>query len=436
MKTKDIGIYTSKFRYLVILAGLSILTCLRYPVYLTTPNFYAEDGTEFFQNANENGLLGVLHTFNGYPIVGMRLMANVAYYFSLFPITKNLQVTAISFALVSYFFWSLLSFCTWLVLRKYVSNSLSILGSSLVLLTPLNGWNYAILGTIGNVKFGFLYIAFLLLLNRWKESKWTNFSKLVYVLCFLTNPISIILLPGFVYSFDKKHFTITKFERYFVGILTITTLIIIYYAEKYPLPSNYSEGEWDFSKLIEVTMGRTLFFPFSSSLYQSYSELLFLLISLTIASILYVFPNKNLRYFIFGVITSTTVSLITVYSRGGISVFYNDYLDPGPAQFFYAQNMMVVTSLIILIGGWKPLKKIIPGHLVALYVFLALLFLVFNIRGIGFNGLGENGKWQTEKGSINQNLLQLCDKRTPAVVDIPIMPGDPWVLSMPRRDVC
>jgi hypothetical protein len=342
---------------------------------------------------------------------------------------------AIFTALISYLFWASLSMFTFFVLKNFVDRPLQYLGALLILLTPLSGWNYAILGTIGNLKFGFLYIAFLLMIKRITEYEWTRINKIIYICCIFTNPMAIIFLPGFLYSRESQ-FTKKRMDLIIAFALVLVTIIIVRTAARYPLPDEYASGAWTSTQFLEVIIGRTVFFALAADFYQNLSTfivgLLFLIVFATSLSR----NNRNRFYGIVAIGTAITASLILMFTRGGLNLFYNGYKDPGPAQFFYPQNMIIIFAFIILLGGSNFYSKKQLRWKFVSSSFLLLLYLLFNMQGIGFNGIGVNGAWQTEKGSINQNLQKLCNSRESKEINIPIMPGEPWVMSMPRNEVC
>jgi hypothetical protein len=71
------------------------IAVVRNPVYLQFPNFYAEDGVVFFKDSYSHGFLSIFQTFNGYPLLGIRIISLLGTSLSLFPFLHNLVLVAI-----------------------------------------------------------------------------------------------------------------------------------------------------------------------------------------------------------------------------------------------------------------------------------------------------------------------------------------------------
>jgi hypothetical protein len=408
----------------------------RNPVYLLFPNFYAEDGTVFFKDSYSHGFLSLFETFNGYPILGIRVISLLGTSISLFPFFHNLVLVAIMFSLLSYIFWALLAFLTVRELKHFVENSWAYLGGFLVLLMPLSGWNYAILGTLGNLKFGFLYLAFLLMVERLHRNNWTRSNKFIFLICVLTNPTSAVFLPFFYLS--RKESVISKSAiDYLFGILTTIVGVLIYVnSRNYILPKEYVSGNWTFWDFTQVVIGRTFIFPISSSLYSE-KYLLFFILSFLLTLMAFIKLPPLIRLLIFSsFLCAVSISIFVLFSRQGLIVFYSPPTNAGPPQFFYAQNMIVAFCFVILANsvtkmffkGWV-FEKITP----ALVLFL---FIWGNYMGIGFGGIGPSSDWQKSFGSIGRNTSEACKISSGNSVEIEIIPGIPWKLSLPDRIVC
>jgi len=417
-------------------ALLTVVTVFRYPVYWRIPNFYAEDGTVFFKSVNNNGLQSIFETFNGYPIIGLRFLTSLSYYFALYPKFGNLELVAVWMSIISYGFWAFLSIFTFSVLKHYVDFRLGILGAVLVLCAPLNGWQYAILGTLGNLKFSFSYIAFLLLLSRLKTQSWTNSNKFFYVVCILTNPIAIIFLPGFLISMKWNPMRVTKIDFFFAGTVLLVFARIYSSAQNFPLPASYKSGTWGLANLFEVILGRTVYFPFAADQYQNFSIVFMIFTSLFVYIIFLKYPNANKYSVAVGVTTAILITTIFIVTRGGFSTFYDQFKDPGPAMFFYPQNMVILTSTIIFLGGTPFYSHINSSARISFCILILLVFLSLNAKGIGFNNTGVNGDWQTNQGSVKDNQAISCLNLEMDEVSIPILPGTPWSVTVPRSQVC
>jgi hypothetical protein len=59
-------------------------------------------------------------------------------------------------------------------------------------------------------------------------------------------------------------------------------------------------------------------------------------------------------------------------TRGGFSSFFSQFKDPGPAMFFYAQNMIVITSTLIFLGGIKNVVIVIHHRISSANLLIGL----------------------------------------------------------------
>jgi len=412
------------------------LSIIRYPIYLLHPNFYAEDGTVFFNGAITRGFFGIFDSFNGYPIIGVRLIANIVNVVSLFPLCHNLEASALINSLFSIGIWSLFGFMTVLVLRKYIGFAWGFFAGLLVVLTPISGWNYAILGVLGNLKFGFFYFGFLLLLDRWSDTEWGLRNKILFLLCFFTNPISIILLIFFIFDFKSLRFFFRKSDLIYIMSLGFMAILVFKNAQKFPLPNDYKFGSWNAKKLSEVLLGRDYFFPFFSNEYHMFSYNLIFVASILILITLFFVKGHSRILSIFGFTLSTIVSVALMLARGGLSSFFTGFNDPGPAQFFYPQNMIVIVSAIIAISQFSLFYRVKSSKLALFQSIILIAYVGLNFQGIGFLGHGTNGNWQISQGGLNSNISKACSLHSSDLVSVPILPGSPWALEMSRKQIC
>jgi hypothetical protein len=153
------------------LFGLWLLTSYlmyrRFPNNFLSPNFYSEDGKVFAKNIIDNGFWQAIGTsFNGYYVWGIYLLEQAGIVVNKLLFGGAFTELPRSLALVSYGFLGLCASLPILLLRKYVAWPALVIMTLLILYVPLRGWDYSIIGTIGNLKFAFIYIAFVLLVYR------------------------------------------------------------------------------------------------------------------------------------------------------------------------------------------------------------------------------------------------------------------------------
>lgn len=435
MRIKSWGVRLNATNFLIFLIFVAIVI-LRNPVYLQFPNFYAEDGVVFFKDSYSKGFLSLFETFNGYPLVGIRIISLLGTSLSLFPFLHNLLLVAILFSLLSYIFWALLAFLTVRELRNFVDRFWAYLGGFLVLLIPLSGWNYAILGTIGNLKFGFLYLAFLLMVERLHRNDWTKSNKSLLMICVLTNPMSAIFLPFFYFSKQKPLISKSATD-YMFGIFTIIVGMVIYVNSRtYILPKEYVSGYWSFWDFTKVVTGRTFIFPLTSSLYSENFLIITVLTLLVTVVALNNLSSPNRIFIITSLLCAVFVSSFILFSRQGLIVFYSPATNPGPAQFFYPQNMIVMFCFVIIAESIarRFYRGLVPYKIAPVILFS--LYIWGNYQGIGFGGVGPNAAWQKSFNSIDKNTAEACKGEIKNLVEIEILPGMPWKLTLPKSVVC
>jgi hypothetical protein len=412
-----------------------LLSILRYPTYIQVHNFYAEDGSVFFYDAFHHGIMSLFQTFNGYPIFGIRLAALLGNYLSFFPIIHNLSLAALATSTISYCIWAASGFFTYLTLRARMPKIWAVSGGFLVVLVPVNGWNYAILGSIGNQKFIFLFFAFLLLMQRFSSSKWLRTNKVLFCLCCLTNPLCFMFAPFFLIangSLKNRH---TLIELIQVAIFLVFGGWIFFMSRKAPLPASYTSGSWNKAHMMNVMFGRTILFPISSYAYSSYHTILLILIILLVFEFLRI-RNVSWLPLIIGLFGALISVLITLESRLSLSQFFRTDYNPGPAQFFYAENMITIFCIFLMIYNLVKSKIRSPFLKSAILVVLIFFDLVGNYRGIGFWGIGPNSQWQRSFRGIGEEQAMACSRGNSSSVHISIVPGNPWGITFPRQTIC
>ena len=143
---------------------------MRFPNNFYEPNFYAEDGSIFLLNIERYGFMGaLLTTFNGYYVFGMYLLEGIGYVINLLTFGHFIDL-ARSFAITSYLFLGAVCALPILLFKNKWGFLTTFLVFILSVFIPMPGYDYAIIGTIGNLKFIFVYLAFLLMIYRDRKS--------------------------------------------------------------------------------------------------------------------------------------------------------------------------------------------------------------------------------------------------------------------------
>ena len=148
--------------------ALLVLSIRRFPPNLFEANFFAEDGLVFWSNFQHEGITSFITPFNGYPLVGIYILVFIAESMR-FVVGGPITEAAFFLNFVGYAAWALLCFAPFVLLKKYFQNWVRLSLSLLFLLVPLDHYDFAILGVVGNLKAGFLPLSVILSLYILRE---------------------------------------------------------------------------------------------------------------------------------------------------------------------------------------------------------------------------------------------------------------------------
>ena len=407
---------------LVIL--LSILFAIRNIPAFTFANFYAEDATVLYENIYTKGFLdAVLSAFNGYLIVGQYLLAYVAAGLN-FVIGNNLETLPISTAIVSCVFLGLVASLPFILFREQLGARLAILASLLTALIPLKSFDYAIIGTISNLKFIFLYVAVLLVIYRLTRKDLST-KRIILIdatllLCALTNVTVALLLPLILLPHVTQwlsavrtlnwHSVLSRNKyRQISGIILVAlaaayTLIAL--LKGIPKIPGYLEGPflWESTlPLIDRSLFFSLMYPVTSSFNDYFVGALFLV---TISILAWQFVKKqDSRYIIAVALWAIFLgTVLFAINRPGIGVYYLNYDHKGgPDQFFMAQNMIFIFLIAWLIKD--SVRRFNTTRYVLLSVAVTIYLLLALPHGSSF---GASRVVYEQMGPIGPNIDKAC----------------------------
>jgi len=409
---------------------------LRFPNNFFEPNFYAEDGSIFMVNIEELGFLkALLTTFNGYYVFGLYLLEGAGYAINFFSSGHFIDL-ARSFSLTSYIFLGTICALPILLFR----NKWGLLTTSLIFILsvfiPMPSFDYSIIGTIGNLKFIFVYIAFLLLIYRHfvPEKKLTRIIciDIIIAICAYTNVVVYLLMPFAILRYlpflnpkkikIKELIKLHSFQSLLVlGLLLIPQIIII---KIFGLPSmaGYLDTPYQWSSTINLFIFRPFLYPVLLCLTKHMTDAIVIFLFFLLSIFLWLTLKKHKEIFVFGYFTIFLITLLFVVNRTGVSALFIGYLSGGPDQFFYTQNLIAC----FLIGLSAPLflrhiRKILPIQISSL-IILGLLVL-FYIPSAGT--YGKNDFMQSTVKNIYTQAQHECSQNDsiniqlyPAKIDI------------------
>ena len=432
--------------FIIVMAGAWIFY-LRYPYAYTNANFYAEDGTVFLRNILTEGPIKAMFTlFNGYLVVGQYLVAEFAMLINAI-FGKGFETIPKAFAVASYLFWGMVCSLPYLLFRKRMGVNLSMLTVILLLVIPLGGYDYAVIGTVGNLKFAFLFIAVLLVLYRIQirllKSSWRFILiDLLLLLCVLTNIVSIALLPFALWSykaeikqyFNKWRHVIKSLTFQHYSLMVLITVSIIYittvYLKGIPKMPGYLDEPLLASSLINIVSRGSIYgvlFPINSVLNDTIVTLL--IISVIIAALC---SKYRLTLALLGFAILINIFGFVI-NRPGITRLFTSYtVDGGPGLFFYAGTMIFVFGLMFAIKDWFRAQGYAPKLVMSvLVIFFAVLVVpMAGSRGESYKAINST------RPTISAEVKRVCSIESGKLVEMGIYPSQNWTVTLDRGLVC
>jgi hypothetical protein len=351
-------------------------------------------------------------------------------------------------AMASYLFLGFTCALPWLLFRYKFGFILSTLVFLALTLTPLGAYDYAVIGTIGNLKFAFLFIAFLLVVFRNDASLCKKWWQILIVdtallLCVATNLVVVGILPLILIRYipsikrviSEKSLKIL-FNFGFISIVVMAIIALAYVLVVYllgiPAIPGYLEGKLHHSALLPIVYRSTIYgitFPVSY-LFNN----IFAAIGLVIFAALLFFKKAHWG-FAFTVAVALFVNVAGfVYNRPGVTDYFVSYQQISwPGHFFYAGTMIVVFALAyILAPRFRSLK-----------VSLKLIVLACGIIGVFFL-LPATGNTKVNpyilsaaRPTLASQVEAVCKpQQSNKDVTIQIYPNDKWNMVISKQIAC
>jgi hypothetical protein len=429
-------VISSRWAVFVILAFVGALFAYwYYPNYLAYPNFYGEDGTLFAQNIITKGLAAALFTpFNGYLIVGLYLLEGAAFVLNLF-FGGAVSSLPVALALVSYAFWG--SVCALPVLlfwRELPQKRWLLLISLTLALLPLPSFQYAIIGTIGNFKFAFTFIAFLLLLKRhWlpEGSKWFYGIDAALVLCAFTNMTTVFLLPfallrywpgrkGIKASWLQSLLRTKSFISLVVmGVVILAEVLIMVKLGGLDSTNGYMSEPFETAKTIEIFVYRTLLFPFAYPIWWALNNLsVLLLLGVVLAGTFTIARKEDRVVIVFAIYSALIATTLFVSQRSGVSIFFVKYTSSGPDQFFYPQNWIFLFAILFVLARGLFGRAARAKKIAAILVLVCLPLSLAVVDRLHHPSLQR----EQQTGSFQQHIQEQCSGTNGSTVHVLVYP--------------
>ena len=451
-----------------IYAALTLLVALflawRLPNMLLHPNFYGEDGSVYLQNSIDIGWLKATFTpFNGYFIVGLYLLCELATLVNKL-MGGNLLSLPEAFSWAAIIWMSAVICLPYLLFKKTFGVWSMLLVILLSVLVPLPQTPYAIFGIIGNQKFIFAYLAFLLITYR--LFNWERISlrrvislDLLLLLCAYTNTITYFLVPALITPYvgiflkhKKKNLlgqSLKKMlvDKKFISLLGLFALMLpqVFYVAIHGIPklTGYLDTPYTPAKTMEIFGNRTLLYAATHMInyYMGDKKILILLILLVGVGWI-TLTNKRKFIFFFGIYSALITSFLFVANRPGVADFFFHYNQngSGPDQFFYSQTLIMYLPLVLFI---LSLGKLFKNKFISKALpTLLLLFLAATglWSAIHYGTLWKNdGLYENQVPIFTSQALRECSKPDQRIaIDMYTPSGSipSFVAHFPRNVIC
>jgi len=432
--------------YICCLTLATLIVFLRFPNNFTAPNFYAEDGSVYFVNILELGFIKAFITaFNGYFISGLYLLTGLGLLLNKVFFQSNFADLPRSFSVVSYIFIGFSLTLPILLFKKQLTKYWAVVLVLLSAFVPLRQSDYVIFGTIGNLKWLFFYIAFLLIVYRYinYKKKWNQLIvvDLCILICAYTNSTTYLLIPiaftpyiiDYIKAFKKptlpKSFRVNSFWSLCAVVVLLLPQLIYVKINGIPKIPGYLDTPFQASRAIEIFIGRSFEYGFTYGLYHPFTDFLAIITITVTTTCLYLFYSKKYRPILFiGIYAVVCATLLFVINRPGISDFFYGYKSGGPDQFFYVQNL-IVYFLVTAAFFTKNITKMTKW----LFASLLVVFIIASYP-LG-SSLGRNDAMQKTRGDIYTNLKEQC-KKTAEDFTLSIYPSEDWKMPTNKAQAC
>lgn len=425
---------------LIIVLLAACVFAFRYTPAFSHPNFYAEDGKVFLDNVlHKNVFAAVLSGFNGYLIAGLYVLVEFSVLISKLFGLEFYQLAQIM-AITSCLFLGLTVSLPFILFRKQLGLLVSLGAVLISSFVAMPMFDYAIIGTIGNLKFAFLYWAFLFIIYRHLHSQETNkvlFCDLVLLLAVLTYAPAIFLLPfilipylpsikKMIISRSLKSITQPQIISALVLMAISAIYLVIVYLKGIPKIPGYLDTPYQWDATIKIVYRSTWYawlYPITATMRDSVTTVL-------LAIFVYVgIKNKANRYVtLLGIWSIFIATTSFVVNRPGISSYFLTYTN-SPDQFFYAQSLIFIFTTF-----WLIRKAVVSStQTKTLFVIAIGLFLYWSYPAGG--SFGKTLSFYQSLGTARDTVNVTC-KSSSKYVTLQEYPLEEWKWHIERSIVC
>jgi hypothetical protein len=425
-------------------------------------NFYGEDGSVYLQNVmNDGWLKGALTTFNGYFIIGLYLLCGLGWIINALFLGGSLLTLPEAFAAAAILFMAAVIALPYLLFSSSFGRTKTLLAVMTGALIPLPLSPHIVIGTIGNQKWIFLYLAFLLVLYRVINYKKLSLKRLIVIdvallVAAYTNSTVYCLIPVAYLPYLRAYWTKRKKnklipfikkelrQRDFQSLAVLSALLVpqvIYVAlNGIPKLAGYLDTPFQPAKAIEVFINRTYLFGVTHIVNGHMNDIIAVILFLVMVFLGWKYTRGREKFaFFFGLYAAGMASILFVINRPGVSDHFHGYQPSGsgPDQFFYAQTLVMCLPILLVFFGVidkfpRQLKGASLGAAIAFFIASGLM------SNATTGALWRNASvYENDAGIFTDNALVSCETPdNPVRVTVYPYKGGQFSIYVPRGDVC
>jgi hypothetical protein len=429
--------------FFVLLPIVFLLLIVRTPDALISPVLYAEDGT-WLGRIYVEGLWNVLINARlDYFVVGNILGLFFAKYLSYTFFAYDISTLPFFIAIQSYAFFALIAVSPIILLKNHIRLELLIMLSFVILLLPFGWSTNEIIGRLNNIGYFLFPLSIMLLIYRLdiiNEKKKVIIIDALLVFCMLTNPMVVLFIITYFllrYFFGKQDSFEYKAQFYTFVIAFLIFIYIVYIKITLSPQTSLTTETFLIENLFEVSISRSILYPFIFPIYSKLGDLFSLIILLIFLTTFYlVFKTlqyKDKKVFLILSFALVFVTFFTTFTKPGLTHYIKDYSGTFPDRYFSAQNIMSLLVVIFMIEKALILRNKFIKNITKLFiVMLILIYSVFLSKIIEF----QNPKM---KIMINDTFLEEVykiyqNKEKSEIYQIPITPNN-WIMQLPFKYV-
>ena len=429
--------------FFVLLPIVFLLLIVRTPDALISPVLYAEDGT-WLGRIYVEGLWNVLiNARPDYFVVGNVLGLYFAKYLSYTFFAYDVNTLPFFISILSYLFFALIVSIPVLLLKNHIRLELLIGLSLLITFLPFGWSTNEIIGRLNNIGYFLFPLSILLLIYRLdiiNEKKKVIIIDALLVFCMLTNPMVVLFIITYFllrYFFGKQDSFEYKAQFYTFVIAFLIFIYIVYIKITLSPQTSLTTETFLIENLFEVSISRSILYPFIFPIYSKLGDLFSLIILLIFLTTFYlVFKTlqyKDKKVFLILSFALVFVTFFTTFTKPGLTHYIKDYSGSFPDRYFSAQNIMSLLVTIFMVEKALIVENRYLKNISKIFiVMLILIYSVFLSKIIEF----QNPKM---KIMINDTFLEEVykiyqNKEKSEIYQIPITPNN-WIMQLPFKYV-